>query len=50
MRYIIKIVFHIIIIFTNHVVNFFIIRQIIITLNNIDELNLRLICVFIYLS
>ena len=46
----IEIASYIIIIFMNHVVNFFIIQQIIIILNNIDKLNLRSIRAFIYLS
>ena len=41
---------HIIVIFTNHFVNIFIVKQITLISNNIDKLNLRLIRVSIYLS
>ena len=49
-RYIIKTTKYIIVIFTNHFVNIFIVKQITFANNNINNLNLRLIRVSIYLS
>ena len=49
-RYIIKTTKIIIVVFTNHVVNTFIIKQIIFINNNTNKFNFRLIRVFIYLS
>ena len=49
MRHIIEIVKHIIIIFTNHVANIFIAKQITLNNNNTNKLNFRLIRTFIYL-
>ena len=46
----IEIVKHVTVIFTNHNVNIFIIKQTIFFNNNIDKLNFRLMRTFIYLS
>ena len=49
-RHIIETSQHFIIVFTNHVVNAFIIKQTTFSINNIDKLNLRLMRVSIYFS
>jgi hypothetical protein len=46
----IKIAFNIIVVFTNHFVNSFIVRQTILNSSNINKLNLRLMRASIYLS
>ena len=46
----IKIVAHIIMIFTNHSINSFIIKQIILFNNNTNKLNFKLVRALIYLS
>ena len=50
LRHMIEIVKHVTVIFTNHNVNIFIIKQTIFFNNNIDKLNFRLMRTFIYLS
>ena len=46
----IEVVKHVIVIFTNHNVNIFIVKQTIFFSSNIDKLNFRLMRAFIYLS
>ena len=48
-KHLIKVSQHDIVVFTNHVVNAFITKQIIFSFSNIDKLNLRLMRAFIYL-
>ena len=49
-RHLIKIFKHVIIIYTNHVVNSFIVRQIKFINNSVNKLNMKLIRIFVYLS